>query len=146
MELAEIIKNRRSIRKYKNDDVSNELIMELLESARLCQSAKNRQPWSFGILRKEKKDDIADIMINWCDIAVDEKEGKKNSVRHTANIMKEAPVLILVFQEKNQEWLTSDILSVGASIEHICLRATDLGLGALWICNTASVNKKLVIM
>lgn len=51
MELTEIIKNRRSIRKYKNVDVPNELIEDLIECARLAPSAKNRQPWKFLIVK-----------------------------------------------------------------------------------------------
>ncbi|MEG1345096.1 MAG: nitroreductase family protein [Clostridia bacterium] len=45
MELVETINNRRSIRKYRNIDISNELIDDLINSARLAPSVKNRQPW-----------------------------------------------------------------------------------------------------
>ena len=63
MELEEAIKNRRSIRKYTNEDVPNELIEELIECARLAPSAKNRQPWKFLIVKNSTKDKIADVMI-----------------------------------------------------------------------------------
>ena len=49
MELIETINDRRSIRKYKDIDVPNEIIENLINSARLAQSAKNRQPWKFMI-------------------------------------------------------------------------------------------------
>ena len=49
MEFEKIIKNRRSIRKFNNKEVEDEKIMSLLECARLCQSAKNKQPWLFMI-------------------------------------------------------------------------------------------------
>ena len=52
---------------------------------------------------------------------VDEPTNPHNpasSVKASIKIIKEAPALIL---------------SIGAAIEHICLRATDLGLGSLWI-------------
>ena len=39
MNLLDAIKERRSIRKYKNDAVSNKLIIEMLEAARLAPSA-----------------------------------------------------------------------------------------------------------
>lgn len=44
MELKETIKNRRSIRKYKNTEISKEIIEDLIDCARLAPSAKNRQP------------------------------------------------------------------------------------------------------
>lgn len=147
MEFIKVIENRRSIRKYLNKDITNELITELISSAKLCQSAKNRQPWLFGVLKGKKKDYIADLIINWCNktnISETEKNiGYKNSAKNTANIIKQAPVLILVFREPNNKWITGDTLSIGAAIEHICLRATDLGLGSLWIRDTLYVQDEI---
>ena len=63
MELIETINNRRSIRKYKNIDIPNKCIEDLINSARLAPSAKNRQPWEFMIVKNETKNEIADIML-----------------------------------------------------------------------------------
>ena len=41
------IENRRSIRKYKADKINKELIEDIIYSATLAPSAKNRQPWKF---------------------------------------------------------------------------------------------------
>ena len=41
------IENRRSIRKYKPDEIERKLIDEIIYSASLAPSAKNRQPWKF---------------------------------------------------------------------------------------------------
>lgn len=137
MELIKVIKNRRSIRKYINKDISNDIIEDLINYARLAPSAKNRQPWYFLIVRGKVKDKITDIMLQKeknSNISLERKiYNAKSSVKETAHIMKEAPILILVFREKDDNWLIGDSLSIGAAIEHICLRATDLGLGSLWI-------------
>jgi nitroreductase len=59
MNLLDAIKERRSIRKYKNDAVSNKLIIEMLEAARLAPSGSNSQPWRFIVVKDEKvKKDI----------------------------------------------------------------------------------------
>lgn len=137
MELYESIRNRRSIRKYKIDDVNNKIIEDLIESAILAPSAKNRQPWEFLIVKDNIKNKIADMMLEQekkSKISLERKIYNANSsVKATAYIMKEAPVLILVFRPKDDNWVIGDSLSIGAAIEHICLRATDLGLGSLWI-------------
>lgn len=39
------IENRRSIRKFKSDEISREVIENMIYSATLAPSAKNRQPW-----------------------------------------------------------------------------------------------------
>lgn len=137
MEFNKVIEKRKSIRKYIDEDVPNELIEKLINAARLAPSAKNRQPWKYVIVKNETKNKIADIMIKQLQeskISLERKIYNKNSsVKATALIMKQAPILILVFRYKDNNWLVGDALSIGASIEHICLKATDLGLGSLWI-------------
>jgi nitroreductase len=54
-ELMEIIKYRRSIRRYKPDDVPDELIEKILEAARWSPSGDNAQPWRFIVLRDPEK-------------------------------------------------------------------------------------------
>lgn len=137
MELKETIKSRRSIRKFKNIDVSKEIIEDLIDCARLAPSAKNRQPWKFLIVKGDTKNKIADMMLEKEEISKVSLERKiyhsNSSVKATAKIMKQAPILILVLKEYEENWIIGDSLSIGGAIEHICLRATDLGLGSLWI-------------
>ncbi len=42
-------------------------------------------------------------------------------------------------REKNDNWIVGDNLSIGACVENMCLRATDLGIGSLWIRDTVYV-------
>lgn len=137
METRKSIEDRRSIRGFKNSDVKEELIMDILDCGRLAPSAKNRQPWYFVVVKNQLKNDIADMMIKYTEENDQEEERKllkcPSSVKATAKVMKEAPILILVFKEKDANWTTGDTLSIGACIENMILRATDLGLGSLWI-------------
>mgnify|MGYP001469281980 CR=1 FL=1 len=45
MEIREVVKGRRSIRKYKPDKVSENIIREIIEDARWAPSGGNTQPW-----------------------------------------------------------------------------------------------------
>ena len=137
MELEEVIQARRSIRKFLAHEVDAEKTERLLECARLCQSAKNRQPWKFMILKQQDKDRVADIMLARFEQNQSETAGYQDSSKYSAQVIKQAPLLMLVFMERDENWLTSDLLSVGAAIEHVCLEAVNLGLGALWIRDTA---------
>lgn len=147
MELNDAIKNRRSIRKYKNIDIPINIIEDLIESARLAPSAKNRQPWEFMIVKGKVKNEIADIMLEQLkqsNVSLERKIYNANSsVKATAYIMKEAPILILVFKPNEDNWIIGDSLSIGAAIEHICLRATDLELGSLWIRDIVYTQKEI---
>ena len=56
------IENRRSIRKYKADKINKELIEDMIYSATLAPSAKNRQPWKFIVYQGKEKEKLVDIM------------------------------------------------------------------------------------
>ena len=150
MELKEAIENRRSIRNFKADKISKEIVEDILNCGRLAPSAKNRQPWYFVIVQDEVKNKIADMMINYTINKDDTNERKKldcaSSVNPTANAMKQAPILVLVFREKNDNWIIGDNLSIGACVENMCLRATDLGIGSLWIRDIVYVSEDVAKM
>lgn len=52
MDLFETIKNRRSVRAFTQEDVSEEEVKKLIDAARWAPSAGNIQPWEFIIVRK----------------------------------------------------------------------------------------------
>ena len=56
------IGNRRSIRKYKEDKISKKLLEEIIYSATLAPSAKNRQPWKFIVYQGKEKEKLVDVM------------------------------------------------------------------------------------
>jgi len=53
MKLSEVIRARRSVRKFKNTTISDKIIKELIESARLAPSGGNSQNYVFGIIKDE---------------------------------------------------------------------------------------------
>ena len=150
METKKVIEERRSIRNFKTDKISKDMVEDILNCGRLAPSAKNRQPWYFAIVQDEIKNEIADIMIDYTinnDEAIKRKElGWSSSVNPTANVIKQAPILVLVFREKNDNWIIEDNLSIGACVENMCLRATDLDIGSLWIRDIVYVSKDVTKM
>lgn len=100
MNVIDATKRRRSIRKFQNRPIERSIILELIRSAGLCQSAKNRQPWRFMILEGENKDHIAEIMcqnFSQTDIPL---TGYMNSAKSSAAIIRNAPVVLAIFKEK----------------------------------------------
>jgi nitroreductase len=116
MELKDALLKRRSIRKFKNEKVEDSLIDELLHAAMSGPSACNRQPWEFYVIKSEEK---------------------LNEIKKAMRFAKyNAPLAIIVCGNTSralplhlsQYW----IQDCSAAIENILLRATDLGLGAVW--------------
>lgn len=148
-----VIEERRSIRKYKNQSVSRELIEKLVDAARLAPSAKNRQPWKFIVYTGAAKAALLDVME-----AALKKEDREHRLLpesafglpdafNTLRIMREAPVIIFVMNTNGQSPYKAvnsdrrvaeicDSLSIGAAVDNLLLKATELGLGTLWIANT----------
>lgn len=73
---------------------------------------------------------------------------------NTLRIMREAPVLIIIentngtspYKQIDSERRVSEIcdtLLIGASVENMLLKATELGYGTLWIANTCKETKKI---
>ena len=141
MELNKVIEERRSIRKFKSDDVSDELIEKILNNAILSPSAKNRQPWKIAVLKGAKKHKVSEMLLEY-----QQKEKGKMTMKLTANVMAEAPVLLLIYREQidsDDDYKDHDMISIGSMIEHICLTATDLGLGSLWIGYVRYIEKEI---
>lgn len=143
MELDAVIRNRRSIRKYLPQPVEQEKIDAVLEAARLCQSGKNRQPWKFLLLTGEHKDHVADIMLQLFETEHPELPPHYTTAKHTAKVIKAAPLLMLIFREDDAIWRDGDLLSMGAGIEHMALKAVDLGLGSLWIRDVVYTSREI---
>jgi len=59
----------------------------------------------------------------------------------TSRVIREAPVIILIFYKKEEVWIEGDNLSIGAAIQNMILRATSLDLGSLWIRDTNSMKE-----
>ncbi|HQI25459.1 MAG TPA: nitroreductase family protein, partial [Smithella sp.] len=63
MEFLKVITERRSIRKFKPDEVPDEIIHALIEAARLAPSGENCQPWRFVVIKNQEcKDRLAEVV------------------------------------------------------------------------------------
>ncbi|SDM35319.1 nitroreductase family protein [Halarsenatibacter silvermanii] len=142
MDTISAIKDRSSIRKYKDEPVEDEKIKRILKMGIEAPSGKNRQPWNFVVLQNDPKQDIIDIVHNKARSLKKEGEEVGTSLS-TIRTLRQAPVLILIFNpysDKDRQTLDEyqhsvDTQSVGAAIENMLLAATDMGLGSLWICD-----------
>ena len=155
------IEERRSIRKYTNQPVEKAVIEEVIRAAALAPSAKNRQPWKYLVYAGAEKEKLVDQMEiglyrerEVSPILPESAFGLPDAY-NTLRIMREAPMIIVVlntngrnpYEEIDTDHRISEIcdsLSIGASIENLILKATELGLGTLWIANTFFAYPELV--
>lgn len=158
--MSDVVYQRRSIRKYSDKAVSRELIEQIIDAARMSPSAKNRQPWKYIIFGRKRKAEFLECMKKGIDREENGKCALPNSkngladAKHTLSVMEQAPVIIAVLNTNGaspflpinaDDRITElcDVLSIGASIENMLLKATELGLGTLWIANTCYAYEEL---
>lgn len=155
MELTEAIRNRRSIRQFVATPVPHELLVQILEAGIWAPSSKNLQPWHFVVLQGVVKNRVADILQSAAVRMTTDPDPRERiraiSARRSAEIIREAPVLITVWNtapvtageqavqhDPNSGRLLGwsvEIQSVAAAIENMLLTAHSLGLGGLWNCD-----------
>lgn len=157
--MLQAIIDRRSIRKYKAENVRQTMIEEIIKAGTLAPSSKNRQPWKFIVVTGTSKDNMLEAMRKGL------KREKVNPVlpqsakylsgaEYTLNIMQQAPVVIFIVNSlgidinctltpEKRIYEICNAQSIGAAIENMTLTATKLGLGSLWICDTYFAYKEL---
>ncbi|MDY2730436.1 MAG: nitroreductase family protein [Clostridium sp.] len=155
------IYSRRSIRKYKNKEVSKDTINEILNAGRVAPSGKNKQPWKFVVFGGKKKEELLEKMEEGIEREVNGKALLPLSsygipdAKNTLRIMREAPIVIMVlnicgkspFKDITSDERVTEIvdsLSIGAAIENILLKAEEMKIGTLWIANTCFAYNELV--
>ena len=143
------IKNRRSIRKFKNNSISEMNLHTILEAGIAAPSSKNRQPWHFTVVRGDAKEELAQVMERGLNLEVKaHKPFLPESAFTSVNVMRQAPVVVLVSNELGNSTdfeanLSVDervaeicnVQSVAAAIENMLLAAQELGIGSLWVCD-----------
>lgn len=150
--MLKTIQNRRSIRKYQNRPVPQELVEQVLQAGILAPSSKNRQPWRFVVCTGPARERILQAMQQGLQREAVQPllPGSAQylpSAHNTLHIMQQAPVLIFITNVLGQSLQTSlsaeeriaeicNAQSIGAAVQNMTLAATGLGLGSLWICDT----------
>ena len=121
MDLMEAIKTRRSIRKYKETPVPENLLKEVLNAARLAPSAENAQPWKIIV--------VMDVLV-------------KQKVTQACNGQKflvQAPVVLVLCGIPEEAfptvggYMSSHIIDATIALDHLTLAARALGLGTCWV-------------
>lgn len=131
MTLDEIIKNRRSIRKFEDSPIDRNLIEQTIEAARLAPSACNSQPCKFVVLDdKNIKDEFSKTVFT-------------GVYKNCLNLGLNAPAIIAVCAKigGNISTRVGQVISgtrfylidQGIAVEHLVLKAQELGLGTCWI-------------
>ena len=118
MKVSEAIAKRYSCRSYEDRPIEREKLDEILEAARLAPSARNLQDWRF--------------------VVVTEREVCKKLARAATFQLFVGKAAAIIVACSNSDHVMRcgqkvSAIDVSIALEHICLQATELGLGTCWI-------------
>lgn len=122
MTLKELSENRYSVRSFEEKEVENESLAYILQCVRLAPSAVNLQPWKFYVVKNE------------------ENKAKLRQC-YSRDWFNYAPMYIIACVNHSEEWTRKydskphGDIDVSIAVEHLCLAATEKGLGTCWVCN-----------
>lgn len=134
MEFDDVICKRFSVRSFTDQKIERETILEILNAARLAPSAVNFQPWHFIVVSEPQS------------------LGELHEV-YPRDWFRETPLCIVVCSDHSKSWKRKsdgkDFADVDAAIviDHLVLKATELGLGTCWVCNfNAEMTSKILLL
>jgi nitroreductase len=114
MDIFDVIKTRRSIRKYSSKPIPEQQLQTIFEAARLAPSAANRQPWRFIVVQD-----------------TDRKKALAEAADNQTFLSDAAAIVVAIGDpEASANWFEKDTM---IALEHIVLTATSLGYGTCWI-------------
>jgi len=135
MDFYQVIQSRKSIRAYKPDLISDNILERILEAGRIAPSAKNIQPWKFIVI---KNPEIKKALVTAC---------------RNQEFIAQAPIVICAVALEKIAWgnmggyWSSYPVDIAIALDHMILAATNEGLGTCWIgaYNEAEVKRILRI-
>ncbi len=119
MDVFEAVKNRKSIRRYKDREVEKEKLDKILEVARLAPSAANRQQWKFLVVKSK------------------ETREKLVEAAHGQQMVAQAPVLVVACSTESEYVMPCGqpayTVNLSIAVSFMILEAQELELGTCWL-------------
>lgn len=136
MELDEVIRKRRSIRSFQSKEIPKEMVEKIIEAGTYAPSAHFREPWEVIVLRRDK-DKVVEEMRKYTTLHKEDK-----SIPKTIEVIERANLLFLIYCTSTEQF-EYNLLSIGGFIENMLLKATDLGIGSVWIGNVCPMATEI---
>lgn len=140
-----VLKNRRSVRKFRADSIPEADIVKILDAARMAPTSGNQQPWKFLVIRdrnkiNQMKEACVKRVIGMYDknIMKETKEQFEEKVKIRFENYCSAPVYIIVLTDNNSVYPDYNHWDGPLAAENLMLAARALGYGTVFITDAIS--------
>ena len=139
--IFDVIKKRRSVRKFKSDAVPDADITRILDAARLAPTSGNQQPWKFLVIRDRAKIDqmkeaCVQRALDYYDKRNDSmttREESEKSARNNYSNYFSAPVYIVILTDNQSQYPDYNHWDGPLAAGYLMLAARALGYGTVFI-------------
>ncbi|MFC1667287.1 nitroreductase family protein [Candidatus Omnitrophota bacterium] len=133
--IFEVIKSRRSIRKYLDKPIPKKIIDKLIEAAKWAPSGMNHQPWGFVVINdKSLIKELSDRSIPYINKLIEKDRKliryKKRMAVKNFSIFYHAPCIIIILGRKDSFSHESDC---AMAAQNLMLEACSMDIGSCWI-------------
>jgi nitroreductase len=141
----DIIKQRRSIGQFTQDQPTRAQIERLLEAATYAPNHYVTEPWHFFVLTGAAREELGEIMATSLRVRLHEQESEVMQLRLWKERQKplRAPVIITVATKAalcRQDSMLEDIEATAAAVQNMLLAAEEQGLGTIWRTGDAAYD------
>lgn len=138
----DIVRSRRTVRRFKPDGVPDEDVRQILDAARLAPTAGNQQPWRFLVVRDrakldELRDDALALVLEELreqlyELPPDEIQAHRDRITDYLDGYLSAPVYILVLLDQESPYPQYNVQDGTLAAAHLMLAARALGYGTAY--------------
>lgn len=130
IETLKIIKQRRSTRSFKEEQIKEEELQAVLEAGLYAPSAGNQQAWHFTVIQNRELLDRLNLAAKEAAKQLDNEHIRKMVNNEKFNIFYGAPTLILISGDEQAMLIEADC---AAANQNLLIAAEAMGLGSCWI-------------
>ena len=137
-QIFSVIRNRRTVRKFKSNPVPREHIMKILEAAHFAPTAGNQQPWRFLVIQdRNKLDRLKEAASSWYLEKYQQKKKSseeefvriKSVIKKTMENALSAPVYVAVLVDSKAEYPDYIFYDGTLAAGYLMIAARALGYG-----------------
>ena len=136
----EVVRKRRSVRRFKSTPVPDEHLTKILDAARMAPTSGNQQPWKFLVVREQE---TIDELRHGCMNAsmerflsekhtLEEVEARRARVVEYYEGLLSAPLYVVVLVDSQSKWSSYNVHDGPLAAGYLLLAARALGYGSLY--------------
>jgi Nitroreductase len=129
-EVLNAIKSRRSVRKYKSEQISQDCLDKIIEAGIYAPSAHNEQPWHFTIIQNQDLLQHINKVVRESMLQSEDNWTRNFASSPSFKVTYDAPTLVIVSARKDaMAWMAD----CAAAIQNMLISAESMGVGSVWL-------------